>query len=246
MRLSHRQRGTGSSDITSIQRRSELPIIELCCIAGSSRGLCRFCTGLDIVVPQTWEGDILCRRRRHRLAPGMALCVEPGLVLRVLEVRRAGELSILTIDSKALIQLLLPHLPAMDGPIELSKATRSPVVRWLLQLQNRGVSLGVLLTSLGVLVEQFSTGLAARARTINVDSSQLVRAGSRPLEPPSPQHVRDGSFQTSALAGFLEWAPGAAQAAAAGATSLDPVSERVLALNLAPTSTSAVSSRGRA
>ena len=171
MRVSSQRCNSEVGEAVVFHRWHELPTVELCCISGSSRRWGRFCTGLEVVASQTWEGDILYRRRRHRLAPGMVLVAEPGFVLRFVEVRRVGDLRILTIDSAALIRPLVSRLPVMGSPFELSSASGSAVAPWLTQLQSRDVCFGALLASLRRLVEQAPADSAAPLPKVEVDSS---------------------------------------------------------------------------
>lgn len=90
----------------SVHRRLDLPGVELRSLQNSARLWRHFCTGFELLFPETWEGEIVYRQARHRVSPGMMLCVEPGHAFRVLHVERAGTINALSVDRETYTALL--------------------------------------------------------------------------------------------------------------------------------------------
>jgi AraC-like DNA-binding protein len=99
----------------SVHRRLDLPGVELRSVQNSGRLWRHFCTGFELLLPETWEGDVVYRQAQHRVSPGMVLCAEPGHAFRVLHVERAGTINALSVDLDTYTALLAQRA-ARDTP----------------------------------------------------------------------------------------------------------------------------------
>jgi hypothetical protein len=101
----------------SVHRRLDLPGVELRSLQNSARLWRHFCTGFELLLPETWAGAIVYRRQQHRLAPGMVFCAEPGHAFRVLHVERAGSVDALSVDADTCMALLAQREAPATGPV---------------------------------------------------------------------------------------------------------------------------------
>jgi AraC-like DNA-binding protein len=85
----------------SLHRHQSLPGVELISQRGAP-GLSLYSTDFALLVPDDWEGTVLYRSRRHRLHPGLVLCVEPGEVVTSSDTRHEGQLRVLSLASELL------------------------------------------------------------------------------------------------------------------------------------------------
>jgi AraC-like DNA-binding protein len=90
--------GASPERCVSLHRHQSLPGVELISQRGAA-GLSLYSTDFALLVPEDWEGIVLYRSRRHRLQPGLALCVEPGEVVTSSDCRREGHLRVLSLAS---------------------------------------------------------------------------------------------------------------------------------------------------
>jgi AraC-like DNA-binding protein len=89
----------------SLHRHESFPNVELIS-QHNGAGLSLYSTDFALVVPDDWEGTVFYRSRRHRLAPGQVLCVEPGEVVASFDVQREGRLRVLLLGADLVRQLL--------------------------------------------------------------------------------------------------------------------------------------------
>jgi AraC-like DNA-binding protein len=101
----------------SVHRRLDLPGVELRSLQNSARLWRHFCTGFELLWPETWEGEVVYRQAQHRVSPGVVLCVEPGHAFRVLHVARAGTIHVLSVDADACATLLARRGSPSQGPV---------------------------------------------------------------------------------------------------------------------------------
>lgn len=62
----------------------------------------RFCTGLELVVPGTWHGEVACGQLRQELAPGFVFCAPARELHRVTRVFVPGSWTMLCIETSCL------------------------------------------------------------------------------------------------------------------------------------------------
>ncbi len=82
----------------SVYRVEQAAGIELRDIARCSQEWWTFCTEIELMVPETFCGDVWYRRRVYQLGPGQIFCATPGEIVRVSRVAQPGSLKILTLD----------------------------------------------------------------------------------------------------------------------------------------------------
>ena len=123
----------------SLHRRLDLPGVELRCLHDSARLWRHFCTGFELLLPETWAGAIVYRRHQHRLSPGMVFCAEPGHAFRVLHVERAGTINALSVDADTCMALLARRDAPATGPVAaLTRAAAATSARLLESLRETG------------------------------------------------------------------------------------------------------------
>lgn len=117
----------------SVHRRLDLPGVELRSLQNSARLWRHFCTGFELLLPETWAGTIVYRRQQHRLTPGMVFCAEPGHAFRVLHVERAGTISALSVDADTCMALLPPRDAPATSPVAALTRTAATTSALLLE-----------------------------------------------------------------------------------------------------------------
>jgi AraC-like DNA-binding protein len=111
---------TIDAEMISVHRRLDLPGVELRSLQNSARLWRHFCTGFELLLPETWDGEVVYRQAQHRLSPGMVFCAEPGHAFRVLRVARAGAIHALSVDVETCESLLTEPVPRdtlVAGPV---------------------------------------------------------------------------------------------------------------------------------
>ena len=94
----------GMKEIVSYHRRGDLPGVELRCLQNSKRLWRHFCTGFELLIPETWQGQVLYRQVCHSVGPGSIFCAAPGHAFSVVDVQRPGTVNGLTLDGEAFVE----------------------------------------------------------------------------------------------------------------------------------------------
>lgn len=79
-------------------RSKQCPGIELRVLDHCASAWWSMSTELELVVPETFRARVWYLRREYELAPGEILCVAPGQIFKVLEVRTPGALKTLSLS----------------------------------------------------------------------------------------------------------------------------------------------------
>ena len=173
--------GTGSEvrspETVRLQRRRQLPGVELRTVFDSSRRYWFCSSGFEFLVPVTWRGEVWHQGRREVLEPGSVLAAHPGERFASKRVLQSGSWDLLTVDASALSEL--------GGDRAAWERVRlRPFSRLSPRLGNLFQAIAESLQS--DLMEIVRANLRSFLATV---ASELVRAdadATRPLEPPPP------------------------------------------------------------
>ena len=119
---SSRTESASSKEIVSVQRRRDLPGIELRSLANSARAFHGYSTDFAFFAPTTWRGEVWHRRRQVLMEPGTLLCAHPGDVFLARRVTVPGGGNFLTIDARAFREYLADS-PQPTGTLQLRAFT---------------------------------------------------------------------------------------------------------------------------
>ena len=101
--------GTGSEvrspEAVRLQRRRQLPGVELRTVFDSSRRYWFCSSGFDFLVPVTWRGEVWHQGRTEVIGPGSMLAAHPGDRFASKRVLLSGSWDLLTVDASALSEL---------------------------------------------------------------------------------------------------------------------------------------------
>jgi AraC-like DNA-binding protein len=114
---------TELEETVGFRRRAELPGIEIRDFENSSKRWRCFAQGFEFLAPRTWRGEIVHRRRRATVVPGMVFCVRPEEVFTTTRILSAGGGSSLTIDPEILLRYLAEH-DVRPGTVDLKTFVR--------------------------------------------------------------------------------------------------------------------------
>jgi len=110
-------------EVVSVQRRGDLPGVELRSLANSARAFHGYSTDFEFFAPTTWSGEVWHRRRQVVMDPGTLLCAHPGEVFLARRVTMPGAGDFLTIDARAFREYLADH-PQPTGKLQLRAFTK--------------------------------------------------------------------------------------------------------------------------
>lgn len=172
----------------SFRRRADLPGIEIRDVENSARNWRCFSTGFEFLAPRSWTGEILYRRRRDTVAPGMIFCSHPGEVFSTPRVHQAGSGSALVIEPDVLHDYLSEHSPS-PRRVELRRFTRMSNA-----MMARFSRLSRAMTSATTLLEVQSSVVSFLGVVMNeLDEGPRGGAGLRAADrdPSAAERVRD-------------------------------------------------------
>ena len=185
------------------RRSPDLPGVEILDADHTGREWRWFNTAYGVAVSRTWHCDVVYRRRRQEMRPGMVFCAEAGEVHSTPGVRNVGSFSALMVEPIVLSDYVaehtgsrdLPHWAAIAAKPSPNLARRLSVLvgsvgqdRTALQLQSAFVDL------VESLLDEFAETLPRARRPINLSS----RAAERIRECLHEDHGGKGDLATLA------------------------------------------------
>ena len=171
--------GTGSEvrspEAVRLQRRRQLPGVELRTVFDSSRRYWFCSSSFEFLVPVTWRGEVWHQGRKEVIGPGSMLAAHPGDRFASKRVLLSGSWDLLTVDASA--------LPELGGDRAVWEHVRlRPFSLLSPRLGNLFQAIAQSLQS--DLLEIVRANLRSFLATV---ASELVEAdATRPLEPPPP------------------------------------------------------------
>jgi AraC-like DNA-binding protein len=98
------------------RRSPDLPGVEILDADHTAREWRWFNTAYGVAVSRTWHCDVVYRRRRREMLPGMAFCSEAGEVHTTPGVRSVGSFSALIVEPMVLSDYIAEHTGSSDLP----------------------------------------------------------------------------------------------------------------------------------
>ena len=97
------------TETIGFRRSSDLPGVEILDADHTAREWRWFNTAYGVAVSRTWHCDVVYRRRRQEMRPGMAFCSEAGEVHSTPGVRGVGSFSALIVDPNVFTDYVAEH-----------------------------------------------------------------------------------------------------------------------------------------
>jgi len=99
-----------------VRRSADLPGVEILDADHTAREWRWFNTAYGVAVSRTWHCDVVYRRRRQQMQPGMAFCSEAGEVHTTPGVRGAGSFSALIVEPVVFTDYVAEHTASRGLP----------------------------------------------------------------------------------------------------------------------------------
>jgi AraC-like DNA-binding protein len=87
---------------TRYHTRVELPGVQVLEVVDSQRPWRCVSSGFELMLPETWRGQVAYRGARHEVGPGMLFCPGPDDAFEIVRAREPGSFRVLMIEQNAL------------------------------------------------------------------------------------------------------------------------------------------------
>jgi AraC-like DNA-binding protein len=104
-----RPKGINCMELTRFCRRSELPGVEMLSVVDSQRPWRRVSSTFELMISDTWRGQIAYSGALHRVAPGTLFCPGPGESFEISRAASPGSFRVLMIERETFCLALAKH-----------------------------------------------------------------------------------------------------------------------------------------